>query len=520
MKTPSDRRRGARRLPAWRRTVVAEIMLLRMRPFRRFLCTASSQIFKPSPMLARAQNLCDVLIRQKERGKTQFDVNQKHFANALDMLQAYSDPRAQLLASRAEEFLEPNKLLRKIMKRGPKDLEQVQHGLLERLSKGSKELRHNGEQLFSHLLDTRQASTAGLVLILANVCKSSNSAREWLNRAHDAGLPMDAVPFNRLLCELRLEGRDDELEGVLSEMDARGIVRDVKTEKYLSLPAEELSRMRRARLQELAEDGDFARMKELFESLLARRQADWIHLNVAMLHLCKDYASRRELLRHAETAGVSPSTSTYNLLLSTLQMEGRKDELEGVLSEMDARGIVRDVKTEKYLSLPAEELSRMRRARLQELAEDGDFARMKELFESLLARRQADWIHLNVAMLHLCKDYASRRELLRHAETAGVSPSTSTYNLLLSTLQMEGRKDELEGVLSEMDARGIVRDVKTETYLTLPAEELSRMRAAFLKKLVNAGEQETAQGVLDRLISRNEAHQAHHAIVARAGRHE
>jgi pentatricopeptide repeat protein len=239
---------------------------------------------------------------------------------------------------------------------------------------------------------------------LANVCKSSNSAREWLNRAHDAGLPMDAVPFNRLLCELRLEGRDDELEGVLSEMDARGIVRDVKTEKYLSLPAEELSRMRRARLQELAEDGDFARMKELFESLLARRQADWIHLNVAMLHLCKDYASRRELLRHAETAGVSPSTSTYNLLLSTLQMEGRKDELEGVLSEMDARGIVRDVKTEKYL--------------------------------------------------------------------------------------------------------------------TLPAEELSRMRAAFLKKLVNAGEQETAQGVLDRLISRNEAHQAHHAIVARAGRHE
>ena len=172
-------------------------------------------------------------------------------------------------------------------------------------------------------------------------------------------------------------------------------------------------------LDSLVEAGEQFKAQELFDRLLDRGKANEHHLH-KMLQATYTSAEMRKLASRAKEAGVAITAITYNTLLSTLLIEGRADEAEGLQREMVQRGIDPDKNTAAVLGRTQEKLSKKRSLLLARLLKDGKTSLAWTLFDGLLERGLVDEYHLTT-MLKVCPSCDEQRALVQRVEEAGSS---------------------------------------------------------------------------------------------------
>jgi pentatricopeptide repeat protein len=87
-------------------------------------------------------------------------------------------------------------------------------------------------------------------------------------------------------------------------------------------------------------------------------------------------------------------------------------------------------------------------------------ARARAYFDALCLERKADSFHFSV-MMDACPDIAGAQALLNQLRSAGLVPQTTSFNVLLKKLCLEGQMDAAEDLLLEMEASGIQNSQKS-----------------------------------------------------------
>ena len=139
---------------------------------------------------------------------------------------------------------------------------------------------------------------------------------------------------------------------------------------------------------------------------------------------------------------------------------------------------------------------------LKRLAAEGDVAGTHALFDGLLERGQASCYHLNLVLKACRGSSVEQKALVERAEVHGVVPNVATFTMMLSLLRFEGREEEAREMLAEMERRGIEPNERTRMALSRSGEDLSKLRAAELQRLLAAGDTVGAQALFDGLLER------------------
>ena len=253
-----------------------------------------------------------------------------------------------------------------------------------------------------------------------------------MQQSERAGMSLTTWCYNSLVMQLQIEGRTEELGAVVNAME----VADVPFDDYTHYALDEgswgeLSRMRRAQLLRLLDrHSPSARTAAwaLFDGLLERGCADEHQLNVMLTRACDSSTEQRALHTRCEESGMALTAMAFNPLLVTLQVEGRADDLDAVLGDMDERGIERNERTDRALELATstEQVSRMRTSRLTKLLRMGQHEAAWALYSQLLDRGAADSHNVATMSMHACDTGAARRDLLAEAEGEGQSPPAAS----------------------------------------------------------------------------------------------
>eukprot|EP00316_Scyphosphaera_apsteinii_P024520 CAMPEP_0119344186 /NCGR_PEP_ID=MMETSP1333-20130426/106840_1 /TAXON_ID=418940 /ORGANISM="Scyphosphaera apsteinii, Strain RCC1455" /LENGTH=317 /DNA_ID=CAMNT_0007356613 /DNA_START=82 /DNA_END=1031 /DNA_ORIENTATION=- len=224
------------------------------------------------------------------------------------------------------------------------------------------------------------------------------------------------------------------------------------------------SRMRTKELNGLLEKSLLADAWSLFNGLLGRKQVDSHQLRLMLA------TGMRELQCPAEAAAAGGdswhSNGLHRLYLPFAILIQQGEYTRNVLQRSD------------------EEISRMRTQKLKGLLEKSLHAEAWSLFNGLLGRKQVDSHQLRLMLARACENSNAQRKLLQRAETAGIAMYDNAFNPLLSSLQLEGRLDELAAVVSKMRTRGMEQDKYTQNVLERSDEKISRMRTQKLKGLL------------------------------------
>lgn len=80
-----------------------------------------------------------------------------------------------------------------------------------------------------------------------------------------------------------------------------------------------------------------------------------------------------------------------------------------------------------------------------------------------------------------------RRKLLEEAKSSGVHLDMPAYTVLLGSLRIEGRDEEVDAVLAEARAAGLEPNERTNEVLQRSEDDLGRLRTGILKKLLRDG---------------------------------
>ncbi len=245
------------------------------------------------------------------------------------------------------------------------------------------------------------------------------------------------------------------------------------------------------------------RLNEAFAILhnrMRRGTANTYHLGV-VLKACKSSAYMRMLIgRGEQVAGIEPDTSTYNILLNQLRIEGKADEVDGLVREMEGRGVQPCERTRAVLEMPVEQLEVRRSGELARLVRAGDAKAARELLECMMACGVANEVHVGV-LLKAQRTVEEVRALIERAEAEGIALGVAPFNLLLSRLILEGRDGEKGDVLEMMAERGIEADERTRQTLEYSAAALSRMRTAEMMQLLQSGDNDAVRASYDRLLA-------------------
>jgi pentatricopeptide repeat protein len=304
------------------------------------------------------------------------------------------------------------------------------------------------------------------VATMLRACKNSAQQRDLLRKCQRRGVPPHVSSHTMLLSRLRFEGREIEARALRAEMEQLGMEDDGHLRRVLSRTHEDLSKQRTKGLVSLLSAGREEEAWELFQGLLHRGCAD-NYLLSSMLRACRSSTRQRDLVQRARNFGVEPGMSTYNQVLSSMRLEGREQEATELWWELTRSGPAPDEATRAIFAREEAELSKARTSRLLKLLSEGHTADAFELFNGLLARRQADAYQVS-AILKGCPTSGEQRARLLRSEAGGATPATSSFNVLAHQLRLEGREDEARQLPEEMRARGLEPDAFTAAAMGAP----------------------------------------------------
>ena len=92
----------------------------------------------------------------------------------------------------------------------------------------------------------------------------------------------------------------------------------------------------------------------------------------------------------------------------------------------------------------------------------------KKYFHVLQKNRQANVIHYNIAIAHLCSTSNEKRELISKMKTEGLVLNVFVFNTLIKQLLYEGDKKAAQHVVDvEMPAEGVEPNKTTKSTMVL-----------------------------------------------------
>lgn len=423
----------------------------------------------------------------------------------LSQLQFEARPEAMLgvLREMAERRIERDQYVAATFERSDEVLSRMRTAKLRQMLGGGERERTRALWLFDSLVQRGAAASHHLGVMLRG-CATSAEQRELMGRAEAAGVPPDAQCYNLLLGRLQLEGEAAKVDEALAELQSRGIEVDDYLRATLSRSEQTWSKMRTAELKRLlgspaaqarARGGEREAARRLFGGLLVHGLANSYllgamlparngdrsgalalyeaalealppeetapHLQTA-LRLCGTSGKLRALLGRARAAGVRPGLPAFTVMATQLQLEAgaraSSNQLRALEAEMVAGGIQPDAQFLDTLRRTPAEIRLMQHTELASLLFSHDReaqADGRRLFSAMLRARSADAYHLKI-MLSACVDAAEQHSVLHEAdEVAGLHPDGAGYEQRILKLQLEGRLDEVDGVVAEIERRGI-----------------------------------------------------------------
>ena len=162
--------------------------------------------------------------------------------------------------------------------------------------------------------------------------------------------------------------------------------------------------------------------------------------------------------------------------------------------------------TLKTLNISEHRQSKMRTSSLRRMVEAGDVESARALMDKLKDNGKANVIHFNV-MLEACEGSGEMRRVIEtEMPAAGLKPDVFTFTTLVQKLMFEG---DLAGarrvVEKEMPAAGVEPDNRTLKAISKSDYELSKMRTSSLRRMVEAGDVESARALMDKLKDNGKA---------------
>ena len=130
----------------------------------------------------------------------------------------------------------------------------------------------------------------------------------------------------------------------------------------------------------------------------------------------------------------------------------------------------------------------------------GDVASARALMDKLKDNGKADVMHFTI-MLKGCDDSAEIRHVIEtEMPAAGVKPNVVTFTTLVARLMFEGDLAGARRVVEEdMPAAGVKPNDRTLKAISKSDYELSKMRTSSLRRMVEAGDVESARALMDKL---------------------
>lgn len=334
--------------------------------------------------------------------------------------------------------------------------------------------------VFDALIESHEVHTFHVNAMMA--LGTSDDAQQVVHRACNAGLSLDASPFNDWISKLQLECR--ATDPATSAMRLHGVRPDEHTRKALSRPPSRLSILRTVGLKQMIKYDHRTATTELFDRMVAARQANGHHAAVMIARWGVTNEEAHAVVERVEASGVALELGAFTTWLTQMQLEGKP--MEPALDAIRARGMASDERVQAILKRDASDCGRMRTVALNDLFDDSARAAALRLFHALLEARVASEHQLTVMMTRGIGSSDEVPPLIEAAEDAGVALGTATFNAWTRALQLEGRA--LAGVTEAMSERGIEADDRLQRAMARSPQELSKMRTAHLARLVKGGD--------------------------------
>lgn len=352
-------------------------------------------------------------------------------------------------------------------------------------------------------------------------CYNSKQMREFMSlEMKKAGIKPNVMTFTSLIRELILEGDIQGAKRVLSvDMKEAGVQPDTKTWETIRMPNKELQRLRHIKIKNLLkirQNEAYSAASDFLNHLIRIQQANIKHCTQILKTLPDSKAVRVFMETVLPKAGLSANATCYNILIGRLVIEGKDEEAKSVFyEEMPDRGIQPIERTRKLLNIKPGIVDRMRTQVLRDLMNrDGpEFEAGREYLTDRVKGidSKVDVTFFNV-MVKACEDSAAMRKLIETTmKEAGVKPSMATFSLLARQLMIEGDLPGAQGVIyQEMPAADILPNKRARDILDLPSNDLTRLRASYIQKLLHSNTEEATDKAWDfffKLIDRDEADQ-------------
>eukprot|EP00238_Polyblepharides_amylifera_P005586 CAMPEP_0196582928 /NCGR_PEP_ID=MMETSP1081-20130531/41302_1 /TAXON_ID=36882 /ORGANISM="Pyramimonas amylifera, Strain CCMP720" /LENGTH=400 /DNA_ID=CAMNT_0041903651 /DNA_START=30 /DNA_END=1232 /DNA_ORIENTATION=- len=308
-------------------------------------------------------------------------------------------------------------------------------------------------QIYNDMLDRGVANEYHSTVML-KTC-GGDQQRSMLSSMRSAGITPTVATYNTLVSTLVLEGRLNEAEELLEEMQEEGVEPDNRIKEALrgfDLPMSRLKELTRHQQRRGAGEDQAL---QLFEYMLSNGVLETVHMNATM-RLCQGSQEQRRMLERVQAKGVEPDLFTWTTIISQLMLEGLESEAEGVIEEMRAAGLGADAETAEEMlrglqgrdSQEEEALAMLRDALLD--IKKYDTQKAWNIFEDLLYDGEATEVLANM-MIHACSSSKQLRRLTNRMLDAELVPSIDVYNAILSQLLFEGRTDQALSTLDEME---------------------------------------------------------------------
>ena len=207
----------------------------------------------------------------------------------------------------------------------------------------------------------------------------------------------------------------------------------IKPKSFAPWVARSESRRVTANLMEMLRT-EPGRARAYFEALRLEGKADSFHFSV-MMDASPDIAGAQALLNQMRNEGLVPQTTSFNVLLKKLCLEGNMDAAEDLLLEMQDSGIPPDERSYTQLVCGYSDLGNTELAqRVFERMQQAGFVRHLNAWEDLVAHLQIKVNTANLAsMLSKGADYRSQTERFYQGLVASNATDVVLFNIMLNS---------------------------------------------------------------------------------------
>jgi len=351
--------------------------------------------------------------------------------------------------------------------------------------------------------------TTSYNVLLKKLCLAANMdvAEDLLVEMKERGMPPDERSYTQMVCGYSDLGNTEFAQSVFDRMQQAGFATNIQS--WQELVAQLQIKVNTATLANMLSKGSEHRTQaeQFYQGLVASNATDVVLFNI-MLNASRTVDEARAVWDDMHSANLCPSSTSYNTLLRVLCGDERIHEAMQLLNEAEAatladertytriisylhqRGQVEEAtqifarceqrlpsvgastddwegaesevewQELQYMALVRRVASAAKTKGLYRLLKVGRVEEAWDLFEAWVSKGEADTFAYNTIM-HGCGSASTALTLKTEMVASGVAVSSSTWNILVQLLAMEGRIAEAREILNEMEDIGLTPSERT-----------------------------------------------------------